>query len=84
MTSVRDTADIAASPEQVTEFSLGFEEGLHARGPDRVECRHPTPGPLKGNREHRTFASSGGIFVMGPGGSMTLSVAEMHMGPNTS
>ena len=84
MTGVKDTTDIAASPEQIAEFFLGFQESLHARVPDRVECRYPTPGPLKENRGHGIFAGTGGILVMAPGGSMTLFVAEMHVGSNTS
>ncbi len=47
MIVLRDTGEIKASPEQIFEFFVHFEENFHAWHPDHVECRYLTEGPLR-------------------------------------
>jgi len=110
MIILKDTIEIKASPEDIIEFFLNFQENFYAWHPDHVECRYLTPGPLKENSviyfeeylhgklhklklritlikpdsriEYKTFMGTKGVFVMEPRGTMTLLIAEMHMGTN--
>jgi len=46
MIVLRDTIEIKASPEQIFEFFVHFEENFRAWHPNHVECRYLTEGPL--------------------------------------
>ena len=49
MIILKDTDEIKASPEQIIEFFLNFQENFYAWHPDHVKCHYLTPGPLKEN-----------------------------------
>ena len=47
MVILKDTVEIRASPDQITEFFLHFRDNFHAWHPDHVECRYLTSPPLR-------------------------------------
>jgi len=49
MITLKDSIEIKASPEQIFEFFLNFQENFYAWHPDHVKCYYLTPGPLREN-----------------------------------
>ncbi len=47
MTTLRDTIEIEATPEEIFDFFIHFKENFKAWHPDHVGCWYPEEGPLR-------------------------------------